>query len=35
MKVMFKTDEVFELMDGIKWDLITVDEYYEMLNLLN
>tara|TARA_R110002074_G_scaffold215875_3_gene385707 strand:+ start:1033 stop:1212 length:180 start_codon:yes stop_codon:yes gene_type:complete len=35
IKVMFKTDEVIALWVGINGGFITVDEYYEMLNLLN
>jgi len=35
IKVMFKTDEVIALWVGINGGYITVDEYYEMLNLLN
>jgi hypothetical protein len=32
---MFKTDEIIALWVGINGGFITVDEYYEMLNLLN
>ena len=32
---MFKTDEAYELRVGYNNDIITIDEYYEMLNLLN
>ncbi len=35
IKVMFKTDAVIDLWVGINGGYITVDEYYEMLNLLN
>ena len=35
IKVMFKTDLVIDLWVGINGGYITVDEYYEMLNLLN
>jgi hypothetical protein len=35
IKVMFKTDAVIDLWVGINGGFITVDEYYEMLNLLN
>jgi len=35
IKVMFKTDVVIDLWVGINGGYITVDEYYEMLNLLN
>jgi len=35
MKVMFKTDSVIALWVGVNGGFITVDEYYEMLNLLN
>ena len=35
IKVMFKTDEAYELRVGYNSDIITIDEYYEMLNLLN
>ena len=35
IKVMFKTDEIIKLGVGINGGFITVDEYYEMLNLLN
>ena len=35
IKVMFKTDVVIDLWVGINGGFITVDEYYEMLNLLN
>ena len=32
---MFKTDETIALWVGINGGYITVDEYYEMLNLIN
>ena len=32
---MFKTDAVIELWVGVNGGFITVNEYYEMLNLLN
>ena len=35
IKVMFKTDATIDLWVGINGGYITVDEYYEMLNLLN
>ncbi len=35
IKVMFKTDGVIALWVGVNGGFITVDEYYEMLNLLN
>ena len=35
IKVMFKTDAVINLWVGVNGGFITVDEYYEMLNLLN
>ena len=35
IKVMFKTDEIIALWVGINGGFITVDEYYEMLNLIN
>jgi hypothetical protein len=35
IKVMFKTDAVIDLWVGINGGYITVDEYYEMMNLLN
>jgi len=35
IKVMFETDAVIDLWVGINGGYITVDEYYEMLNLLN
>jgi hypothetical protein len=35
LKVMFKTDAVINLWVGVNGGFITVDEYYEMLNLLN
>jgi len=35
IKVMFKTDAAIDLWVGINSGYITVDEYYEMMNLLN
>jgi hypothetical protein len=35
MKVMFNTDLVIDLWVGVNGGYITVDEYYEMLNLSN
>ena len=35
IKVMFKTDAVIDLWVGVNGGFITIDEYYEMLNLLS
>tara|TARA_R110001599_G_scaffold1552_5_gene7845 strand:+ start:1019 stop:1186 length:168 start_codon:yes stop_codon:yes gene_type:complete len=35
IKVMFKTDAVIDLWVGVNGGHINIDEYYEMLNLLN